>query len=214
MSRALKSMRTTWRGAKHFALRFVNDRRGIAAIEFAMIVPIMLVLFFGTVEFSSGVAVDRKVSLAARALSDLTSQSPSVASIDMANFFAASCGIMYPYAGSPCTASNNPTKAVISELYVDPSTLQARVQWSNAYQGGVVRAVDSIVTTVPSGLLIGGTYLIFSEVSFLYTPAVGYVMAKAGVNLSDVAYTRPRVNNCVNYSAIAPAVPVTTCTPV
>ena len=46
----------------------------IAAIEFALIVPLMLVLFFGTVEFSSGVAVDRKVTLMARTLSDLTSQ--------------------------------------------------------------------------------------------------------------------------------------------
>ena len=72
----------------------------------------------------------------------MTSQSNAVANTDIANFFAATCGIMYPYAGSPCTASNNPTKAVISELYVDPSTLQARVQWSNAYQGGAVRAVN------------------------------------------------------------------------
>jgi Flp pilus assembly protein TadG len=213
MTPALKSMGKAWHRARLSALKLRRDRRGVAAIEFAMIVPIMLVLFFGTVEFSSGVAVDRKVSLAARALSDLTSQSNSVANTDMANFFAATCGIMYPYAGSPCTASNNPTKAVISELYVDPSTLQARVQWSNAYQGGVARPVDSIVTSVPPALLVGGAYLIFSEVSFLYTPAVGYVMAKAGVTLSDVAYTRPRQNNCVYYSAIAPAV-VPQCAPV
>ena len=65
------------RGASRQA---VEDRRGVAAIEFAMIVPIMLVMFFGTVEFSSGVAVDRKVTLMARTLSDLTSQSLSVAS--------------------------------------------------------------------------------------------------------------------------------------
>ena len=51
-----------------------RDRRGIAATEFAVIVPLMLVMFFGTVEFSSGVAVDRKVTLIARTLSDLTSQ--------------------------------------------------------------------------------------------------------------------------------------------
>ena len=60
---------------------------------------------------------------------------------------------------------------------------------------------------MPSALAVGGTYLIFSEVSYLYTPAVGYVMAKAGITLSDVAYTRPRQSTCViYYSAIAPAV--------
>ena len=49
-----------------------RDRRGLAAVEFALIVPLMLVLFYGTLEFSSGVAVDRKVTLVARTLSDLT----------------------------------------------------------------------------------------------------------------------------------------------
>ena len=51
-----------------------NDR-GSAAVEFAVIVPIMLTLFFGVLEFSSGIAVDRKVTLVARTMSDLTSQS-------------------------------------------------------------------------------------------------------------------------------------------
>ena len=57
---------------------FVADSAAIAATEFAVIVPLMLVMFFGTVEFSSAVAVDRKVTLMARTLSDLTSQSTSV----------------------------------------------------------------------------------------------------------------------------------------
>ena len=177
------------------ATEMAADCRGIAATEFAVIVPIMLVMFFGTVEFSSGVAVDRKVTLMARTLSDLTSQSTSVADTDMTNFFAASGAIMTPY-------SSTPTKATISELYVDPSTLKARVQWS---KGTSPRAVSSTVT-IPSQLAVAGTYLIFSEVSYLYVPTVGYVMAKAGINLSDVAYTRPRQSTCVFYS------PATACT--
>ena len=50
------------------ALDMFRDRRGVAAIEFAFIVPLMLVMFFGVVEFSSGVAVDRKVTLVALSL--------------------------------------------------------------------------------------------------------------------------------------------------
>ena len=171
------------------------DRSGIAATEFAIIVPIMLVMFFGTVEFSSGVAVDRKVTLMARTLSDLTSQSVSVGDSDMTNFFAASAAIMTPY-------SSTPTKSTITELYVDPATLQARVQWS---KGTTPRTAGSQVA-IPAALKIAGTYLIFSEVSYLYVPTIGYVMAKAGVNLSDVSYTRPRQSTCVYYS------PATACT--
>ena len=176
-----------------------RDNSGIAATEFAVIVPIMLVMFFGTVEFSSGVAVDRKVTIMARTLSDLTSQSTTVADTDMTNFFAAGVGIMTPYSATPI-------RATISELFVDPATLVARVQWSKSYQGATARAQSSIVA-IPSALAVGGTYLIFSEVSYLYVPTVGYVMAKAGVTLSDVSYTRPRQSTCVYYS---PAVACTT----
>jgi Flp pilus assembly protein TadG len=191
----MTSVSKMWLRARLSVLDLIGDRRGIAATEFAVIVPIMLVMYFGMVEFSSGIAVNRKVTLMAQTLSDLTSRSTSVGDTDMTNVFAASTAIMTPYPAAP-------TKATISELYIDPITLKARVQWS---KGNSPRVVSSTVT-IPQGLAIGDTYLIFSEVSYLYTPTIGYVMAKAGVNLSDVAYTRPRQSKCVFYS------PATACT--
>jgi Flp pilus assembly protein TadG len=185
----MKSISKIWFQARLLADDLLQDRRGIAATEFAVIVPIMLVMFFGTVEFSSGVAVDRKVTLMARTLSDLTSQSLSVDDPTMTGFFAASGAIMTPY-------SSAPTLSTVSELYVDPATLTAKVQWS---KGSAARALNSTVT-IPTALQVADTYLIFSEVSYRYVPTIGYVMAKAGVNLSDVAYTRPRQSRCVLYS--------------
>ena len=102
-----------------------------------MIVPIMLVMFFGTVEFSSGVAVDRKVTLMARTLSDLTSQSTSVAIGDLTNFFTAKQRDLTPY-------SPTPTKATITELYVDPTTLQG----AGAVEPGVGASRSSRASTV------------------------------------------------------------------
>jgi Flp pilus assembly protein TadG len=159
----MKSLRQIWLRARRSAASLIKDRRGIAATEFAFIVPIMLVMFFGTVEFSSGIAVDRKVTLMARMLADLTSQSVSVANSDL-------------------------------------KTLQARVQWS---QGAAPRGTSSPVA-IPAAMAAGGTYLLFSEVSYLYVPAVGYVMAKAGITLHDVAYTRPRQSLCVFYPTTNP----------
>ncbi|MGY8632436.1 pilus assembly protein [Bradyrhizobium sp. 14AA] len=190
----MQAIVTFWRACRCSAGDFVADTRALAATEFAVIVPLMLVMFFGTVEFSSAVAIDRKVTLMARTLSDLTSQSTSVGDTDMTNFFAASTGIMTPYPTAPVAAT-------ISELYVDPTTLQAHVQWS---KGSVPRTAKSAVT-IPTTLAVGGTYLIFSEVSYTYTPMVGYALKNA-INLSDVAYTRPRQSTCVYYS------PDTTCT--
>src|SRR3954454_23698986 len=106
---------------RRIAVRFASDCRGVAATEFVMIVPLMLTMFFGVVEFSSGVAVDRKVTLVARTLSDLTSQSPAsgVSDSDLTNFFTASVAIFTPYSASP-------TQATLTELWVDPATHQAR----------------------------------------------------------------------------------------
>jgi Flp pilus assembly protein TadG len=166
-----------------------GDSRGVAATEFAMIVPIMLIAFFGTVEFCSAVAVARKVTAMARTLSDLTSQNLWVNSTATGNFFAAATAIMTPYAAT----SPTPLQSTLSELYIDPTTHAARVQWS---VGQNPRGVGSPVS-VPPALAVGGTYLIYSEVSYQYVPTIGYVMAKSGIRLSDVSYTRPRQSLCV-----------------
>lgn len=192
-----------WSRALRKAADLRDDCSGIAATEFAVIVPLMLVMFFGTVEMSSGIAVDRKVTLVAHTLSDLTSQSDVVADSDLKNFFSASYAILTPY---PAT----PTQATITEIYVNASKV-AKVQWSKSatvsQSGTTVTAVlknsprtQGQVITIPSALATGETYLIMSEVSYLYTPAVGYVMGKAGVTLADKSYTRPRQSTCVRYA--------------
>jgi Flp pilus assembly protein TadG len=167
---------------------FSADSRGITAIEFALTLPIMLVLFFGTVEVSNGVAVYRKVSLMAHTLSDLTSQSVTVQDSDLTNFFNASTGIMTPYTG--------PISQTITEIWIN-SSQQARVQWSSG--AGAVN--PGTVVTVPSSISTANSYVIYSSVSYTYVPVVGYVMAKSGVALTDFAYTRPRQSKCVLYNS-------------
>jgi Flp pilus assembly protein TadG len=191
-----------WLRARRSLAGLLRDPSAIAATEFAVIVPVMLVMFFGTVEFSSGLAVDRKVTLVARTLSDLTSQ--SAAAVDdtyLKNVFTASIATLAPYSATP-------TQAQLSEIYVDSNQV-AKIQWSKAatIASGATQATlgassrnagDTI--TLPPQLLTKQTYLIFSEVSYLYTPTVGYVMGSSGVTLSDTSYTRPRQVPCVIYN--------------
>ncbi len=194
------SMSSIWLRGRRTAAALLHDRSGLAATEFAVIVPIMLVMFFGTVEMCSGIAVDRKVTLVARTLSDLTSQSDTVDDTALKNFFAASYGILTPYSASP-------TNAMITEIYVNAQSV-AKVQWSKAATVAPTSGATTVtltasshsqgqVITLPTALATAGTYLILSEVSYLYTPGVGYVMSKAGVTLTDKSYTRPRQSTCV-----------------
>ena len=186
----MKPMKTIWLRMRRRAFELRGNNSGVAAIEFAMIIPVMAVLLVGTNEFSAGVAIDRKVTIMARTLSDLTSQNTSVTDTQLTNFFAASTAIMTPYASTP-------VQGTISELYINPTTLKARVQWS---KGAEARSPGDIME-IPDALKIGGTYLIYSEVKYKYVPSVAWFINKVnGITLSDVSYTRPRQGLCVMHS--------------
>jgi Flp pilus assembly protein TadG len=224
----MKAASTMWLRARRSTSDMLEDCSAIAATEFAVIVPLMLVLFFGTVEYSSGVAVDRKVTLIARTLADITSQaasnstnsvSASVNDSYLQNVFTASIAIMMPYSPTPTTAQ-------LSEIYVD-QTGKATIQWSKAatISSGATQAALAVSThkagddvtnnvgigptkaPVPPQLLVKQTYLILSEVNYLYTPVgISYVMT-ASVNLSDTGYSRPRQATCVIYTTPTPNQP-------
>src|SRR5262245_27623014 len=151
--------------------RFVRDRRANAAIEFSFIVPLMIGMFFATVEFSSAVAAKGKVTLVTRTLSDLVSQSSTVSDLDLTNFNTTGKAIMNPLPLAQL-------KTRVSEIYIDPATLSGKVIWSKG--SGMLDLGANTTIAVPTALQVGGTYLIYSEVDYKYIPAVGYVTDKAG----------------------------------
>ncbi len=176
------------------ALDMFRDRSGIAATEFAVIVPIMLVMFFGVVEFSSGVAVDRKVTLVARTMSDLTSQVPSSApqatyaaltDTYLQNVFNAGISIFHAVFADDAHKCHGFGDLYRLQRYRDDSMEQVCDSSERRQQATLTTSSrnpgDTVTSLVPSALLVKKTYLIWSEVSYLYTPAVGYVMAKTGV---------------------------------
>jgi len=200
----MRLIRKAWQRTRSAAARLFGDRSGIAATEFSVIAPVMLVTLFGVIEITNGVTVYRKVTIVAHTLSDLTSQSKSVYDADLNGFFCASVAIMNPYVSLQCPqASINQT---ITEVWVN-GNLQPRVQWS---VGSAPLTAGTPFPDLPSNLLVANTYIIYSQVSFTYVPAFGYVMNKAGVTLSDFAYTRPRQSQCVTYDTDPP--PSGTCT--
>ena len=80
--------------------RFGRDRRGVSAVEFAFIAPVMIGLYLGCAEISDGVGADRKVSLTAAALANLAAQATAISTADMSNIFDASSAIIAPYSAA------------------------------------------------------------------------------------------------------------------
>ncbi|AMN45100.1 TadE/TadG family type IV pilus assembly protein [Rhodoplanes sp. Z2-YC6860] len=165
-----------------------SNERGIAAVEFAMLLPLMLTLWLGTTEISTGIAANRKVTLTARTLADLTSQVTGLSTSDMTNSLNAAAAVISPY-----NAGN--LKATVSSVSIDANN-KATIAWS-VTKNGTAHAVGSSVT-LPSALLIANSCLIWSEVQYAYKPTIGYVVTGT-LQLKDQIYMRPRLSNCVTY---------------
>jgi len=166
--------------------QFCGERRAVAAVEFAMLLPVLVSLYLGCVELSRGIAADRKVTLVAHTVADLATQFTDIADSDMSNILNASAAIMAPYASSSL-------QAVVSELAIDAKG-NATVVWSDTLNG-TARTPGQTVT-IPSTLAIPNTYLVLGETTYSYNPVFGYVITGT-MTLTDKIYMQPRVVTCV-----------------
>ena len=169
--------------------RFARDRRGVSAVEFALLTPIMIALYLGCVEVSDGVNVDRKVTMTAAALANLAAQATTISTSDMTNILDASSAVISPYNSSNLTVT-------VSCINIDANK-NATVKWS-VTRGGTARS-GSI--TVPGALATASSQLVFAEASYGYTPTIGYTITGT-LNLSDRMYMSPRITAPV-YNNIA-----------
>jgi Flp pilus assembly protein TadG len=167
--------------------RFARDVRALSAVEFALILPLMVTLFLGGTELSQAIAVKRKAVLVNRTVADLVAQDSTITTAEMNAIFGASAQVVAPY-------SSANLKIVVSQVQVDSNGVAKIYQWSRAYQT-TARAVDSTVT-LPTGLNIPNTYLIMAETSYTYTPPIGYTIT-GQISLTDTMYLRPRLTTTV-----------------
>src|SRR5437588_7658915 len=173
----------------HQLCRLCRDQDGVSAVEFAMLLPLMLTLYLGAVEISQAVGIDRKVTLTSRTLADLASQVTSISSSDMGNILNASASVIAPYDPSKL-------KVTVSEVSIDNSG-NAKIAWSCTL-GGTARTVGSSVA-LPAALNVANTSLIWGEAAYSYKPTIGYVVTGT-LNLSDQIYMRPRLSETVSGS--------------
>ena len=166
--------------------RFRSDRGGVAAVEFALILPVMLTIYLGGVEVGDGYAIDTRVTLVARSVTDLATQYITIDNQDMSNILGASTEIVAPYASANITVT-------VSEVTTDSSG-NGTVTWSNSLNG-TARVVGSKIT-LPASLQTPNISVILGEVTYAYTPALGYVVTGT-ITMSDSFYMMPRLANSV-----------------
>ncbi|MEJ0011833.1 MAG: TadE/TadG family type IV pilus assembly protein [Bauldia sp.] len=184
---------------------FRRNAQGVSAVEFALILPVMLTLYLGCNELGNGLTIARKVTHITSTLSDLVTQSKDAISAgDMTNIMNAASSIMTPYSASSL-------KIRISEYHIDGATPpKVHVVWSSANANDTPLPIDphetdttkaakpnTYITNLPQTLLTPNTYLITAEVHYDYTPTIGYVLT-GHFDLHDQFYLRPRLSNGIS----------------
>ena len=154
---------------------------GVAAVEFALIAPVLLILYFGVTELSDGLMAHTKMTAVASTAADLAAQDTSITDKEMSDIFSVLNAIMFPY-------PTDNTKIVITSV-VGAGNGKAKVRWSDA-QNTAARAVNSLVS-LPTGLITGNGSVILAEVTYIYTSPAGQLIY-GQIPFSDTFYVRPR----------------------
>lgn len=155
-----------------------QDQRGVAAVEFAMMLPVMLILYLGGVETSQGLGIERKVVLTARSVADLVAQTSNnreltptgfasrMSNAEMETVMNAAMAVIAPY-------PRKDLKVRVSSVYINTEK-EARIDWSRAHNTLAWKRGEKI--PLPEALAVPGTYLVWAEVDYDYTPIIGYVI--------------------------------------
>lgn len=169
--------------------RFAASTRGVAAIEFGLVLPVLVLLFLASIDAGRALAVYMKVRATTYTLDAITNQYSTVQSSDLTSITGAASLVLAPY-------STTPAALTVSQISVNSAT-SATVSWSYSLNGTALTQGSTV--TLPSALATCNTYpcfLVYGQVSYTYTPLFGYFFPSA-INLSDNLYVTPRNSTCI-----------------
>ena len=182
--------------------QFKRDHRGVAAVEFAFVAPVMLMLYIGSIEASRLITMDRKVQSVAGAVGDLVARTNCYISTEqLRDYFQAASGIMTPF-------TTKGVKQLVTLIEVKPNGTP-NVVWSREYLNGLLSVgtthkANSTYSLPPEMVEIArngeNKFVIASEASSSYPPLSGFVFDKAIPLYRENFYT-PRSGKTITTDA-------------
>ncbi|HMK79492.1 MAG TPA: TadE/TadG family type IV pilus assembly protein [Xanthobacteraceae bacterium] len=181
--------------------RFAASTRGLAAVEFAMIVPVLLVMLLSTFDAGQGIAVYMKVRAATFTLGSITNQyttgSNGISTTDMTAITGSTAAVLAPFSGTPVVATITQVQAT--------SLTAATVSWSYSLNGTAYTTGAS--WTLPTQFTSSNAcnsfpcYYIYAQVSYTYTPMFSSFLT-GPITLADNVYVTPRSSVCIQYNSV------------
>jgi Flp pilus assembly protein TadG len=162
-----------------------RDVRGTSLIEMGILLPVLSMLFIGGYQLSDASACKRRVTIVSRAMADLVSQYTVLTNSQLDSILDASTQIMSPY---PIASAS----VRVSQITTDGAS-KPHVSWSRAKNGTALTPGADF--NLPLTMRVANTSVIYSEVSYTYTPAFGKVMSQSV--FSQNLYMLPRASSTV-----------------
>lgn len=168
-------------------IAFARARGGVAAVEFALLLPFLLALYLGGYEITQALSTYRKLTDTTSEIANIVSQYAVMSSTDVNSVLAASTQIMTP-------ASTANLKIALSEVTTDANS-NPTVQCFGTYNGGVCPTK----VTMPAGLAMANTSYILVQTTYQYTPVIGAAFVRP-ISLHNQIYMLPRRSPTIAYT--------------
>jgi Flp pilus assembly protein TadG len=189
-------MTTRLRPHPSLAARFWRDRRGVSAIEFAIIAPVMIAMYFGVGELSGGMMSERRASDVASTIGDLVAQCGRINDTDLTDIWGAAATIMRPF---PTTTLKMRLTSVVGDSGGSPSIASSVGGWSESQNWSDATSVSQL--GLPAGMItLSGESVIVAEAQYTYNSPVNYV-TKNGLVFNEKFFLKPRKTGSVKYKA-------------
>lgn len=169
--------------------RLRRDRRGVSAVEFALLAPVMIAFYFGSVEFCQGYMAQKRMGHVAASVADLVAQAEKVTASQVDDYFQIGALVLKPFSATPL-------KQRVSSLTKNSSGV-VKVTWSRG-SGMTARPVGATIA-IPANLLENGESIIMAEATYDYDSPVDYLMP-AITRFSHTYYLRPRTVESVTFT--------------
>lgn len=164
---------------RSLAARFLRDARGVAAVEFALVVPVLIICYIGLAEFCQAYMAQKRAVHTASQVADMVARAPTTSRLEIDAVMDVGSLIMLPFDEAPLdlrvTSITRGTDGI------------ARVDWSRG------RGLDALtgVQTVPDGLIEIGETIIMGEAGYDYESPIDRFLPSPA-RFSGRHYLRPR----------------------
>jgi Flp pilus assembly protein TadG len=142
--------------------RWKNDERGVSAVEFALVAPVMILFYAGLVDLCQGYMALKRTSHVAAMIADMASQSGNLTKSQIDDIFEIGPAIMTPFASASLEQRVSSVTRISSTKY--------KVDWSRSYgaPGSLSGALTAANVSLPADVLANGESILIGESAYTY----------------------------------------------